>query len=74
MNLFGIFFLGAFSSWFEPLTKLMISIGGVVALFAALKIYNNYQLGRTDLFADTSRLFLACIFLIIIPIALRAIF
>lgn len=56
---------GAFSSWFNPVASLMLSIGAVLAFLGAIKVYNNMQLGNRDTVEGATNLIGGALFLLI---------
>lgn len=65
---------GAFSSYFYHISNLMIVIGGIVGLIAAIKIYNNWQTGKGNTFHSVINLFLGSIALLTIGGIIKAMF
>ncbi len=65
---------GAFSSYFYHIGNLMIVIGGIVGLIAAIKIYNNWQIGKGNVFHSVTNLFLGSLALLTIGGIIKAMF
>lgn len=65
---------GAFSSYFNHFSNLMLVIGGIVGLIGAIKIYNNWQTGKGNTFHNVSNLFLGSLALLIVGGIIKAIF
>lgn len=65
---------GAFEGEFNIISKLMLSIGAIVGLLAAIKIYNQWHIGEEDIFKGVSNLALGSLFLIIMGLVIRTIF
>ena len=65
---------GAFSIYFYHISNLMIAIGGIVGLIAAIKIYNNWQIGKGNIFYSVTNLFLGSIALLTIGGIIKAMF
>jgi len=65
---------GAWAGYFDAIAKLMLAIGAIVGLLAAIKVYNRWHIGEDDLFEGVSNLFLGAIFLILISGTLKIIF
>lgn len=62
------------SSYFDPLTKLILAIGAVVGLIGGIKVYNKFSAGDPDTAKVASSWFGACIFLIVAATILRSFF
>lgn len=60
------------SSYFDPLTKLILAIGAVVGLIGGIKVYNKFSAGDPDTAKVASSWFGACIFLIVAATILRS--
>lgn len=62
------------SSYFDPLTKLILAIGAVVGLIGGIKVYNKFSAGDPDTAKVASSWFGTCIFLIVAATILRSFF
>ncbi len=65
---------GAFSPWFDNFSSLMLVIGGIVALIAAIKIYNNWQIGNPNVYESVGNWMWGSLALIITGIFLKGFF
>lgn len=62
------------TSYFDPATKLIYSIGAVVGLIGGVKVYNKFSSGDPDTSKTAASWFGACIFLIVAATILRSFF
>ncbi len=65
---------GAWATLFPSVATLMIAIGGIVGLLAAIKIYNNWQTGVDNVFHACMNLLLGSIVLLLLGTAIAAYF
>lgn len=65
---------GAWGDIYTAVAGLMISIGAIVALLAAIKIYNNWQTGVDNVFHACMNLLLGSIVLLLLGAAIAAYF
>tara|TARA_R110001606_G_scaffold260183_2_gene408013 strand:- start:64503 stop:64784 length:282 start_codon:yes stop_codon:yes gene_type:complete len=65
---------GAFTPFFGPMLNLTMGIGAVLALFGSVKVYNQWHLGVGNIERNVTNLFGGGLFLLIMSLALRAIF
>lgn len=62
------------TSYFDPGTKLIYSIGAVVGLIGGVKVYGKFSSGDPDTSKTAASWFGACIFLIVAATILRSFF
>ena len=62
------------TSYFDPATKLIYSIGAVVGLIGGVKVYQKFSSGDPDTSKTAASWFGACIFLIVAATILRSFF
>ena len=62
------------TSYFDPATKLIYTIGAVVGLIGGVKVYNKFSSGDPDTSKTAASWFGACIFLIVAATILRSFF
>ena len=62
------------TSYFDPATKLIYSIGAVVGLIGGVKVYSKFSSGDPDTSKTAASWFGACIFLIVAATILRSFF
>ncbi len=65
---------GAFRPWFDNFSTLMLTIGSIVGLIAAIKIYNNWQVGNPNVYESVGNWMWGCAALIITGIFLKGFF
>ena len=62
------------TSYFDPGTKLIYTIGAVVGLIGGVKVYGKFSSGDPDTSKTAASWFGACIFLIVAATILRSFF
>ena len=62
------------TSYFDPATKLIYTIGAVVGLIGGVKVYSKFSSGDPDTSKTAASWFGACIFLIVAATILRSFF
>ena len=62
------------TSYFDPGTKLIYTVGAVVGLIGGIKVYNKFSSGDPDTSKTAASWFGACIFLIVAATILRSFF
>ncbi|MDE3744045.1 DUF4134 family protein [Maribacter polysaccharolyticus] len=65
---------GAFYPYFSPMIDLTIAIGGFLALFGSIKVYNQWHLGVGHIERKITNLFGGGLFILVMGLVLKAIF